>query len=116
MDYLGNMRLVVLSDEEFFQIQDWDAGYGKRSRFFTRQIDNAAPSFIDGRYRKNFIEDETSYLQYGQWDENEFFEFAIGQVEPSSWINWPTKEKPNNRYKYASIEFNMSTDQMNWSR
>ena len=35
---------------------------------------------------------------------------------PSAWINWPTVEEPHNKYKYASIEWNMSLDQMTWMR
>ena len=40
----------------------------------------------------------------------------MSETHPSSWINWPTTDKPLNKYKYAGIEFNMSLDQMNWNR
>ena len=33
----------------------------------------------------------------------------MGVAQPSSWIYWPTKEKPHNRYKYVSIELNLNT-------
>ena len=64
----------------------------------------------------NFIEDETSYLQYGQYDEKQFFDYRLSDAVPSSWIYWPTKENPSELYKYMSAEFNMSTDRLNWNR
>ena len=55
-------------------------------------------------------------LQYGQYDDHEFYGFSMSSAQPSSWINWPTEDKPSNKYKYASIEFNMSSNIMNWNR
>lgn len=64
----------------------------------------------------NFIEDETSYLQYGQYEEKVFFDYMLHDAIPSSWIYWPTKDNPSSLFKYMSAEFNMSIDRLNWSR
>ena len=95
---------------------DVDDVVEKRSRFFTKQVDSAKPSWFDGRYRKNEIEDQVSYLQWEQPTMYEFWEFQLSEAQPSSWINWPTPENPSSRYKYVSGEFNLSLDKMNWTR
>ena len=48
--------------------------------------------------------------------ENEFYDFILSESVPSSWITWPTPKNPSSLYKYVSMEFNMSIDQMNWTR
>ena len=58
----------------------------------------------------NVVEDESEYLQYGQILENEFYEFLLNEAFPSSWITFPTPEKPSSLFKYVSMEFNMSID------
>ena len=65
VDYLGNMQIIYYIDEEFFQLQDYENSIERRSRFFMKQVDNMKPTWFDGRYRKNYVEDEISYLQYG---------------------------------------------------
>lgn len=40
----------------------------------------------------------------------------MDETQLSAWINYPTPQEPLNKYKFASIEFNMSMDQMNWTR
>ena len=55
-------------------------------------------------------------LQLGDYMEKFFYDFTITEAQPSFWIDWPTNDKPSNRYKYASIEFNMNTNLMNWNR
>ena len=77
IDYLGNMRMVVYTDEQLFQLNDFSVGYSKKSRFFTAQVDQTKPTWFDGRFLKNYIEDETSLLQYGQFDENYFYGFSM---------------------------------------
>ena len=117
MDYLGNMRMVVFTDEETFHLTDYgSAAIEKRSRFFTAQVDNAKPTWFDGRYRSNRVDDEIDYIQYGQSSEEVFYEFLMSDALPSSWLNWPTVQNPTAKYKYLSVEFNMSMDQKNWLR
>ena len=48
--------------------------------------------------------------------ERDFYTYSLSESLPSSWINWPTPEKPSNRYKYISVEWNMSLNQMVWTR
>lgn len=74
------------------------------------------PSWIDGQMNLNALEDEASYMQYGQYSSHEFFSFKMDETQLSAWINYPTPREPLNKYKFASIEFNMSMNQMNWTR
>ena len=77
MDYLGNLQIVYFTDEEAFRLMDVYNVVEKRSRFFTNQVDSARPSWFDGRYRMNEIEDQVSYLQWGQPAMHEFWEFSL---------------------------------------
>lgn len=67
MKYLGNLKMVIYTTEQEFNQE----GYGDetivtRSRFWTRQIDQTKPTWLDGRMLFNQLEDEIAYLQYGQ--------------------------------------------------
>ena len=68
------------------------------------------------RLQMNILEDESSYLQYGQETETEYFSFTKSSPMPSSWIYFPTAEEPSTRYKYISVEINMSIDLISWER
>ena len=80
------------------------------------QVDPKKPTWLDGRIMENNLEDEVSYLQYGQQTEHTYYSYTLSEPLPSSWIYYPTEESPSNKYKYASVEFNMSLDRMRWSR
>ena len=74
------------------------------------------PSFSAGKIFTNNLEDEVSFLQYGQQEESSFYNYNLKSFEPSSWIIFPTAEKPNTLYKYVSVEINLSQDVVNWNR
>ena len=61
------------------------------------------------------LEDEIQLLQYGQYETKEFWDFKMSEAEPSSWISHPTDD-PKGKFKYIGAFFNLSLDQMNWSR
>ena len=56
------------------------------------------------------LEDEAQLLQFGFADVTEFIDYKISVPFGSSWINFPTAEKPSDKFKYISVEFNMSAD------
>ena len=62
------------------------------------------------------LEDESSYLQYGQTVETEYFNFHMKETMPSGWINYPTEASPNTLYKFISVEINLSLDLISWER
>ena len=102
------MYIVILADDAAIRIRDFDTIAPSQSHFLTRQVDPEKPTWFDGRYMQTIVEDETSYFQYGQFKETEFWEFTLSPAKPSSWMYWPTPESPTNRYKYVSGEFNVS--------
>ena len=40
----------------------------------------------------------------------------MSEANPSSWIYWPTADNPSAKFKYLSSEFNVSLDEVNWTR
>ena len=55
-------------------------------------------------------------MQYGQTAATEFYGFKLGENLPSSWTYFPTRTNPSTRYKYVSIEYNVSMDVTQVSR
>ena len=53
--------------------------------------------------KKSSLSDETTYLQWGQNDETEFFNLHFDAPKPSAWTKFPTAENPNTRYKFTSL-------------
>ena len=49
-------------------------------------------------------------LQFGLANEIEFYDYKVNPNEVSSWNRYPTEEDPSRKYKFTSIEFNLSTD------
>ena len=64
----------------------------------------------------NILEDETGFVQYGEESEDTFLDFHMGSAAPSSWIYFPSKEKPSSRFFYTSMEIKMSLDLLTWMR
>ena len=71
-------------------------------------MENHSPTYLGGKLRRTVLEDETAFLQYGQEDEHEFYNYELPPPKPSGWIDYPTLENPDGFYKFASIEINMS--------
>ena len=49
-------------------------------------MDNKKPSWLNGRILSNLLEDEASYLQYGQQSREIFYGFEMSEALPSAWI------------------------------
>ena len=62
------------------------------------------------------LEDEIELLQYGIEDEFEFYRVNYGGNGPSFMNKWPTKEEPDNKYKFASVWFELSQDEIKIER
>ena len=60
--------------------------------------------------KENQVEDESAFLQLGQQEEYEFYQFTMDQPTPSSWTHFPT------RYKFLSFEMNMHRDRIKLNR
>ena len=66
-------------------------------------IDPSRSNWVGGYVDKNTLYDEIEFLQYGQNREIKFEKISYGSPEPSLYIDYPTKEKPEKIYKLASI-------------
>ena len=45
-----------------------------------------------------------------------FYTFELEDPQPTSWVHWPTTEKPSNKFKYASFDIYFSSDKQVWFR
>ena len=61
------------------------------------------PSWTPGFIDQYILEDEIELVQYGQSDEITFEKLRVASPEPSSWNEWPTKEKPKSNFKFNSL-------------
>jgi len=57
-------------------------------------MDNLSPSYLPGILKKSVLEDESSILQYGQEDHDEFYAYELPPPKPSYWGKYPTRENP----------------------
>ena len=116
-EYLNSFDMqIYLSDERF--VQD---GYGNESitassKFYSKQVSTGQNVWIPGIFKRNILEDESAMLQYGQQDEKSFHTFTLDSPQPSSWTNFPTKEEPENYFKYASFDIDLCQDIIKWNR
>ena len=82
-----------------------------KSLLINQQFDEFKPSFIKGEIHKNILEDETNLIQLGYAEETSYIDYHLKLPEASAWNVFPTKENPNARYKFISVEFSFSYDQ-----
>ena len=92
-----------MSEERFIQNEFGDAKIEQKSRFFEQEVDSRTPSYLNGYLKANVLNDQTDYLQIGQSDDHNYFEFELSGPKPSGWDKFPTKENPDSRYKFSSI-------------
>lgn len=115
--YVGNMRAMVYMSEQIFQLSEYGENIiQKRSRIHEQQMDIFSPTFLSGMLRKSLLEDEVSFLQYGQEEHYEFYNYELPIPKPSSWSNYPSEENPLAFYKFGSVEINLSQDLIIWQR
>ena len=69
-----------------------------------RQFSMSKPAFSRNMVRVNELDDETSYINYGQEVSRQFINFNMKPNEISSEINYPEK------YKFFSVHFSLDQD------
>ena len=101
----------MMYNQERFDQRYYDANpIFKEAVFKNVQFDHKSPNFIHSEISLTEVQDEISYLQIGQFDEVEFFSLDIGNIEPSSWIQWPS------RYKFTGVEVLLDFDKREVNR
>ena len=60
----------------------------------------------------HLLSDSTQFLQFGNKEQNEFYRLMPDErgLQYSTWKDFPTKEKPLNKYKFASLHLAVSRD------
>ena len=56
---------MLMTDSNFDREYYGENSVQHQAKFFTRQVDQTKPSWIDMKLQINVFEDESSYLQYG---------------------------------------------------
>ena len=58
------------------------------------------------------LSDSTQFLQFGNKEQNYFNRLMPDErgLQYSTWKDFPTKEKPLNKYKFASLHLAVSRD------
>ena len=104
ISYIGPMNMLVYyNTERFIQDEFGDLRTEKSSTFANIQADETKPNWIQMLVKKSSLSDETTYVQWGQQDETEFFNLHFDPPRPSAWTKFPTAENPNTRYKFTSL-------------
>ena len=117
MDYLGTIRAYIYTTEQLFVLDEFgERSIKQRSRFYEQQLANTAPTYLAGYVTKSTLQDESSYLQYGQATDYEFYSYNLPPPKPSSWSDYPTRENPLGIFKYGSMEIGLSQDLTSWNR
>ena len=111
LDYHGTMQVVIYyNDIKFHSDQYGNSRLEKRSVITQQMANPSEASWFGTKIQKHSLIDDSSYLQLGtiQSDDYEKIQFEVAQ--PSGLHQWPTKEKKNSVYKLASfwIEFSQS--------
>ena len=70
------------------------------------------PNWVQSLVQINELEDESQVLQVGYSEDYTYHEYTHYLPQPSSWNKFPTKEDPSRRYKFTSLEINMSLDKL----
>ena len=63
MDYLGNIKMIVYFNEQYFDQNSFgQSAVQRRSRFEQKQVDQTKPSWLYGKVLTNYLEDEVYYI------------------------------------------------------
>ena len=81
-----------------------------------QQVSEGKNVYIQALTQRNELEDETDFLQVGQTDQRTYYTVGMLDPKPTGWVNFPDESQPDNYFKYASYEFELNLDVMQWSR
>jgi len=79
----------------------------KESKMISEQVDPYTPSFVSIFLQRNELEDETTFIQFGRVNLQEYFDIIKDEPGTSSW-NDDLIKNPDGRYKFVSMELNYS--------
>ena len=102
--------VVYANDAEFLPSVYGDGTIHKFSTIREVQVDNYIPQWINFRLKMLKLEDQSSYLQYGDPDEIYYYSHDLPIQQPTSWNTFPTQDDPDALYKFASINMFLNHD------
>ena len=111
IDYLGNMNMLVYFNTATFQQDEFgNQRIDRQSTIRNIQVDQFRANFIFGWIQTKQLQDEITYIQYGDQEELEYYEIEYSSPRPSAWSQFPSADNPNAGYKFSSINFQFDTD------
>ena len=112
--YLGNRVNLIFyyNQHRFDQKKFGDERIQKKSVLSMIWTPIQQPIFTQTFVNKSELQDEVSMLQLGDQDLISFESVNFGAKSPSSYNEWPTKEKPAKTYKYNSIFLELNQEKI----
>ena len=107
---------VYVTDQVFVHDLYGEQSIQRRSTFHQQQVSEGENVWIKGSFKLNILEDESSLVQIGQRQERVFHSFQLDAPQPTSWVSFPTPEKPLEKFKFASFDIYFSQDIQLWTR
>ena len=99
--------LVLFNNQRLDPTQFGDTSVVNEAKLFKQQISETEPNYVKFDVQMNTLDDETSYLQWGQTEESEYLNMIMSEPGVSSW-NDNLIDNPDGRYKFNSMEINFS--------
>ena len=116
-EYLGDVDVTILiSQQNFIQDEYGEKAIRDEAIFISEQMSKGSNHFMNLKVMKNLVEDESSYLQFGQYEEHTFYTVQVEKPQRSAWNTFPTAENPGSKFKYIGVDFWLSPNMKIWTR
>ena len=84
-NYVGNAELELLYNyDEFNPSKFGKDKFIRKSRFISRQFNSIQPTFANIKTSIDMLEDETSFVNLGQYEEEKYMQIKMKANEASS--------------------------------
>ena len=107
---MGVFQIQTLYNSERFQSNKFrDEKFLKKSRMAALYLDSSKPTWTHMTIEQSQLFDETDWLQFGQMNIENYYDYSFGLPEVSDMKDWPTKENPYKQYKFGAAWVELST-------
>ena len=97
-EYIDSSKIIVVYNKGTAELSDYDNPVRLMSEMAETQFDNSLPNFVPMYIEQAKFDDESDFIQYGQFDEYDYIEMDLTSPRPSMYNNWPSD------YKFTGIE------------
>ena len=105
-----------MAQQSFIQDKYGQEAILEEAKFYSEQFSKDSNHFMNVEIKKNILEDESSYLQFGQYEERTFYTLQVSKPQQSAWNTFPTPANPKTMFKYVGVDVFLSPDYKLWTR